>query len=437
MTTKKVKPAVASKKPAAKKKTVGEKSVRDHATFPPSTLAAREICPGWRNSKSTEFQKYADEGTAMHEAAEKDDVSLINDDNALLKAINSGKFARCTDEQRHCVQEVLDYVRPLERGALKALKEVRLSIMPTWWVEFGTADRLIIQRDYSIDVIDFKFGKTVVPPAYGNAQGQAYIVGAINYFRADPELRHHLKDVKKIRVHFLQPRVHQEADYWEYDIAEVDAMMLRIARISARVQEQDAHPKLAALNPTFHNCQFCGRIGECPAVTNCAIQQTNAYDAFHNPDALNLPPIESPSKIDDPRTMARARAAATILDTWSKSVKTRATSMWVDEGFDIPGYKLGYREGNSGVASPLLAYGEIHGVFKELTGVDLEPLVYMSCCDKLSLSRLDDVVKDHAPKGKKGETVTKFSDLLKERGIVTVSGGGAELRRVKSEPLPL
>lgn len=79
-----------------------------HHELGPSTLKYVEICPGYRSSDETNI--FAEEGTMLHSATENECFDGLN------------------DEQTSLVQTCLDYLAPLEKGADKIEKEIRVEI---------------------------------------------------------------------------------------------------------------------------------------------------------------------------------------------------------------------------------------------------------------------------------------------------------------------
>ncbi len=83
-------------------------SPEEHHKLGPSTLKYVEICPGYRSSNETNV--FAEEGTMLHSAAETGDLEGLD------------------EEQLRCVIACLDYLEPLEKGADKIFKEMRVVI---------------------------------------------------------------------------------------------------------------------------------------------------------------------------------------------------------------------------------------------------------------------------------------------------------------------
>src|SRR5690606_26064430 len=155
---------------------------RLHAEHSPSSLKFKEICPGFENEPDDErFRDLADEGSRMHEAAETGDMSKL------------------TIEQRHFVQNVLDYVERATLGATKTIKEQRLYHADPLLREksHGTPDRLDFMSEDFVHLIDYKFGRRPVDHARDNIQGWAYVLAVFDTY---PE-------VQFVHVHFLAPRL--------------------------------------------------------------------------------------------------------------------------------------------------------------------------------------------------------------------------------------
>ena len=80
-----------------------------HHELGPSALKYVEICPGYRSEKNV-TTPWAEEGTLLHEACEKDDTAGLD------------------DEQARAVATCLDYVNKLEREGDDSYKELRVEI---------------------------------------------------------------------------------------------------------------------------------------------------------------------------------------------------------------------------------------------------------------------------------------------------------------------
>lgn len=173
-----------------------------HAKHGPSSLRAKEICPHWTNQGGTSAA--AEEGTAMHAAAETSDMTGLN------------------PEQRAQVVDALAYVAEYEADALEVHKETRLDVAGLTW---GTADRVLIQQGGTwAHVIDFKFGRNDVDDAANNLQGWAYAVGVFNRW-----------PVEGVTVHFIVPR-RDSYHKASFRADQVGAMKERIRSVIARAE---------------------------------------------------------------------------------------------------------------------------------------------------------------------------------------------------------
>jgi hypothetical protein len=269
-----------------------------HHTYGPSTLNYREVCPGWTNDKSTD-PKWADEGTLMHHAAETGDISKLN------------------EEQSSCVTACLNFVRPIEAGATKVLKEQKLDVLNGQ--TFGTSDRVIWNGvTKKVTVVDFKFGRIPVEDAETNLQGWAYLLGAWALF---PE-------AVEGEVIFLQPRldvVDRATFNREHDMAR---MAIRVQTVIERAKRYEIAPDPCMLNPTAKNCLYCGRLRDlsCDRAVSFALATAKKYEPLEVVEEVHSSQITQPSK------MAQLLDQTRILEKMVESVKTHAMDLAMHNG---------------------------------------------------------------------------------------------------------
>lgn len=337
----------------------------NHAKFSPSSLAYREICPGFINREDS--GPAAEEGTKIH------------------KAVETGKLDGLTDEQRQCAEMCLRFVADQEAAFQpeQILTERKVSICDG--LTFGTADRVAVNGNRAL-LFDYKFGRNSVPDAEVNPQMQAYAVGIFEMFPV----------VDEVKVFILIPR-RDEICSAVYHRSALDSLRLRVQTIIARCEVPEPE-----LRPTDH-CLYCAAQGICPALHKHALTIAAGYE-----DELKLPDEFHPSRITDPTTMSRALTVARVMEKWCESVKHHALQMRLD-GQEIPGHELRTRAGTRRINDPLAAWAAVRD--------RLSPDQFVACCD-VSLPKLENTFAEAAPRGGKAKAKQELCEALADLGIV-------------------
>lgn len=337
----------------------------EHAKYSPSSLAYREICPGFSNREDSGIA--AEEGTKLH------------------KAVEIGKLDELTEEQRQCAEMCLRFVADEESSFKpeRVLKEHKVSICGG--LTFGTADRIAISGNRAL-LIDYKFGRNSVPDAEINPQMQAYAVGIFEEFPV----------IDEVKVFILIPR-RDEVSSAVYHRRDLDRLRLRVQTIIARCEVPEPE-----LRPTNH-CLYCSVQGTCPALHRHALIIAAGYE-----DELKLPDEFHPSRITDPATMSRALTVARVMEKWCESVKHHALQMRID-GTEIPGYELRTRAGNRKITDPLAAWAAVRD--------RMTPDQFIGCTE-VSLSKLETTFAEIAPRGAKSKAKQEICEALADLGIV-------------------
>ena len=304
-----------------------------HHKLGPSTLKWVEICAGYRSSNET--NPMAEEGTMLHEAVENNDMEGLDDVQIAL------------------VQKCLDYAKPFEAEADEVLDEERLTIklyddsyVPIHGMTsvFGTGDKICTKKvKKHIDLLDWKFGVNKVDDADVNIQGQAYAVGAMDRFPW----------AETITVHFILPR-RDEVTTHTYTRDDIEKARDRIRLIVDRALSDD--PKL---NPNTESCKFCGRRVDCPALANELLPLARKYDSSSDDFKLALWQNADPALVTDPETLSKMKRVAQVVDNWKKAVDRRALDLAVEEGLEIPGYNLYYRNPTMKIDDAIKAFESI------------------------------------------------------------------------------
>lgn len=337
----------------------------EHAKISPSSLRYREICAGWQHSPGT--SDAAEEGTMMHDAAERGDTTSLN------------------EEQRAQVKECFEYVEGITELADEVHKELKLDggAGQTW----GTADVVSINGEHA-HVIDYKFGRWPVDDADVNLQGWAYAVGVFASF-----------PVSRVTVHFLIPRIDAATRHTFTREDDYDRLKTRVATVIARAELPDP-----PLNPDPKACQYCAAKARCPALAEKALMiPVNQH--------WELPADLNPAAITDPGQMAKVLGVIPVIEAWAKDIRGAALDM-ARNGGNIPGYSIRSRSGKR-VIKDLLAAWEI--LNKDFA---LDLCEFLPACS-ISITGIEDAVKAKTGKGGGAALLRQLNSRFAEEGIVT------------------
>jgi hypothetical protein len=358
---------------------------RPHAEHSPSSLALKEVCPGYRSDSTPSVA--SEEGTRCHLALETG-----NDDGL-------------DDEQLQVVGMCREYTGQLEaevcgegERSLVIHREERVEICGG--LTFGTLDYLLINpRLCRADLVDFKFGRNPVSDAEDNPQIQAYVLGVFE----------NLPGLESIKAHILLPR-RDEVSTASYTRADMPRLRLRIETIIARASLPEPE-----LRPT-DGCLYCRKKATCAALHNHALKLASGYS-----DELVLPEEVRPSHITDPSVMARALQVARVMEKWCESVRHHALKMRLS-GVEIPRHELRTRSGNRKINDALAAWGVVRD--------RVEPDRFIACCD-VSLTKLEDAVAANAPRGGTAKAKHELCESLAAVGAYEAGGESTFLTRTR------
>jgi len=239
---------------------------------------------------------------------------------------------------------------------------------------FGTVDRVIIKGDH-VDLVDFKFGVGEIDDADMNIQGQAYLLGVMDKF---PELQ-------TATVHFLIPR-RDEVLTHDYTRADMEDIRLRINMIVEKAELENAEAI-----PNTEGCRYCKHKLSCPALSDKMLPLAKKYSASVEDFEMSLWGNYSPEKVDDPIVLSKMLNVAQVVDKWQAAAKKQALKLAVEEGAEIPGYDLHYRNASMGIEDAQEAFDAVSHI--------MSPDDFMGAC-KVSVSAL---AKKYAEKLERGE----------------------------------
>ena len=344
-------------------------SERKHSRHSPSSLEPILRCAGFLNDPTGD-KTFADRGSLGHEATEKKNPDLCKDDESLRKAVTL------------CIK----YTDKLEKDADKVLVEQRVKILD----QSGSFDRLIVKGNEA-HLVDYKFAYNKYAP--DSMQFKAYAVGV---FDAYPS-------ILQITVHAVHPflgEVYTEnftrGDY-DYLVAEVRAVIER-----ARKADQSEF----RINKY---CGYCGRAGSCPVLGKLAKELAERYTG----DEYTLPEGTFDvhgSDFKDPAKAAALLRLAGPVEKAAESWRRGAMRLRIEEGVDIPGFKLVTAKGKRTVTNAPAAYEAIKDV------ITPEEFIQVS---SISIGKLEDIYGSKAPKGKKAAFVAELNDKLADASAIS------------------
>lgn len=257
---------------------------------------------------------------------------------------------------------------------------------------FGTVDRVIIVGSH-VDLVDFKFGRGEIDDADINIQGQAYLLGVMDKF---PEL-------KTATVHFIIPR-RDEVLTHEYTREDMEDIRLRINMIVEKAMLEDAEAI-----PNTEGCRYCKHKLSCPALSEKMLPLAKKYSASVNDFEINLWDNYSPAEIQDPEVLGKMMNVSQVVDKWAAAVKKQALDLAVEEGEEIPGYDLRFRNASAKITDSQAAFESIEHM--------LTPEEFMKACS-VTPAAIAKAYAEKLPSGEKKNARTKVDESLEESGII-------------------
>lgn len=303
-----------------------------HALLSPSSSHRWLVCTPSAMLESYEpsvHSVYAEEGTEAHALAE---LKL----SYMLEHINADeydtKFEHFKMTSKFYNQEFNEYVNNYCKEVMAIVKEDYAKEKPKVYLEEyvtfddvvpkggGTSDVVIVGQNF-IHIVDLKFGKGVPVSAIGNPQLRLYALGAV---------KKHLRECtcQEVRMTIIQPRLNDITT----DFINISALNdWAINYVKPRAQLAIAGK--GELVPGEH-CKFCKLRGKCKKRSDeqLAIAQAEFDNAVENK-------MMEPAQMS-PEVLSRVLTIAPLLIDWFKDVQAYATKSAIQEGLEIPGYKL-------------------------------------------------------------------------------------------------
>ena len=308
-------------RPRAIKQITPPKNTGKDPTLAPSRLKAMDTCPGYVSGDSGEA---ADEGSMLHAVVEAH----------ILRKPAPAEYDPEVKEHREMVEYALEVYKTLEKeispwappvGDFDAPLDPEVHVEKQIQIAYCNRPSrldLVFKVPRKAIVCDWKFGRNIVDAPDTNKQMRAYGVGL---WMDDPTL-------ESIDLILCYPR-YKKMDRATFTITDFKATLLDLARLAVRSECWQDN-----LNPG-DGCNWCGRKLSCPAVAS------NVASVFQ---ALG----GDPSKIDpacvdlkNPARLGHMLEAASVIEGWAKDVKSFANDVAINQGIDIPGYKIVSKQG--------------------------------------------------------------------------------------------
>lgn len=302
-------------RPRAVKQITPPKNTGKDPTLAPSRLKAMDICPGYVSGDSGEA---ADEGSMLH---------------AVVESIIQGKpqpaeYDPEVKEHREMVDYALEVYRTLvDEADFESMSAGDTRVLIEHQIQIAYCNRpsrldLVFKMPRRAIVCDWKFGRNIVDSPDKNLQMRAYGVGL---WMDDPTL-------ESIDLILCYPR-YKKMDRSTFTVTDFKATLLDLARIAARSECWQKH-----LNPG-EGCNWCGRKLSCPAVASNVAAVFAAMG--HDPASID------PASVDlkNPVRLGHMREAAEVVSSWAEDVKKFTNDVAINQGIDIPGYRIVSKQG--------------------------------------------------------------------------------------------
>ena len=282
-----------------------------HHIYSPSSMERRYLCPAsMRLEKDMpEFTSEAAEaGTRIHEQA----AGLINGNEGLVPLTD------CYEQER--AEKIADFfnAKKTEGDCETFSVERKLSFNYPFGGELfnGTADALLVHRNGSVSVFDWKTGQNPVTEAESNWQGAMYALAAAQEF-----------GVHEASVTFYNPTINQvtKADFTADDL---DNIEIRVMDAIAACEKEDA-PCVPSLNA----CRYCKAAmgGTCKAFREWMARCTT------------IPKI-SIAELPDDVLAAEYERVTDAAKKYAEALKLELQKRAADKG-NCGGYEIKVREG--------------------------------------------------------------------------------------------
>ena len=112
-----------------------------------------------------------------------------------------------------------------------------------------------------------------------------------------------------------------------------------------------------------------------------------------------------------------------IVRKWAAGVEYAAKKMAMEDGIEIPGFEVRERKGRRSITSALAAFGAVKDM------VDVED--FLEGIEKFPVGKLEKLVSDKTPRGKKKERVSEVMSELHRLGAIESTKDSQFLSEIK------
>lgn len=389
---------------------------RGHHPDSPSSLQASAACAHFRNRGGTSPAAAA--GTRQHAAIEARDVSQLHDDEEVqgvtrciqLEDTVIEEMQMAGAEELHVDHETYLAVDPEEevtdeegriwKGVTGGSPDTRFRVY------FAGGRQLAV-------ILDWKCGKLLVTPTAKNLQGMAYALATLQ------EWTH----VEHVRVIFYHPHIEGDERRPEYEAIFTRADM---PRMLTTIRAVVARKKLAAERgwievppePHFDLCQWCARIGECPAMYQLAVETRAKYERVAVPDVVH------PAYLSEPAGMVSAYKLSKLLETWAKAARQRVLDAVLTEDLTLPGMRVVSKADRS-----ITNLAAVRALAAEYGVSDDE----FDSCLNLPITKVEDLIKTKAEPRQGSARVRAFGQRAEDTGVLVKGRPYSYLKETKGE----
>jgi len=133
------------------------------------------------------------------------------------------------------------------------------------------------------------------------------------------------------------------------------------------------------------------------------------------------------SQITKPEDMSKLLDLLPMLEQWIKSVRFHAKRLAEEESWDIPGYELIDKKGNTTVND----VGLVYDLLSKDHGISFNQ--FLELFKKVSLDDVKKLVKEKVPRGKKTEAAEQVIKDLAECGAISFGKESSQFRKIKKK----
>lgn len=302
--------------------------VAKEPTLAPSRLKHLEQCPGYITGPGSAA---ADEGSLLHAVVE----AYIG---------NYAPPAEYDPENREHAGMV-DYAVEVYKSLMAEAKPQRVLVEHTLQLPFcarpSRLDLVLLSGDTAV-VCDWKFGRNEVDHPSVNHQMRAYAAG----------LWLDMPGIHTVEVVLAYPRYRKvsRATLVKKDFQDA---ILSMATTGARCKEWREN-----LCPG-DVCSWCARKLQCPAATSAVNEVFKALGG----DSTKLDPHNI--DLSKPERLGHMMEAASVVLGWVEDVKKYANHVAIEQGIDIPGYKVCTKQGTQALTDIHLALQALMEIMAE------------------------------------------------------------------------